>query len=338
MLKILSPNGTVCLYSKSAENYLTNGGDVANYFNNQLIESNQAIPVFISWQTDKPAHSFTVKYSENPSFDNCKTLVVVGNVNTVEVYNLLKATTYYVEISALYVDDTIEIATHTFSTIEKGPRPLKIDGIFNTRDIGGYLLSNGKRTKQNKIFRGGALSPCKDNETIGLTCSGKKYMSEVLNIKTEIDLRGREEAENGDDSAIPNANLIYATLHGYDAITVDYAQNVKKLFSVLADEKNYPIYIHCTGGADRTGTICYLINALLGVDEQTLIEDYEFTTFSYYTIRSTKSNWTEPLWGKFMNLLNSKGGQTLLENTENLLFSIGVTKEEIDSLRQIMID
>lgn len=337
MLKITSPNGTVCLYTKSAQDYLQNGGDVAKYFSEQLMESNQAIPVFISWETDKPAHSFTIKYSENKSFENCQTVVAVGNATSVEVYNLLKATTYYVEISALYTDGTIEIATHTFSTTEKGPRPLKIDGIFNTRDIGGYLLANGKRTKQNKIFRGGALSPCKDSETIGLTGSGRKYMSEVLGIKTEIDFRGREEAQKGDDSEIPNANLYYTILNGYDAI-INHAESCRELFSILANEKNYPVYLHCTGGADRTGTVCYLINALLGVDEQTLIEDYEFTTFSYYTIRSTKSEWTEPLWKKFMNIINSQEGNTLSEKVENLLLSMGVDIENINSVRKIMID
>lgn len=336
MLKITSPNGTVCLYTKSAQDYLQNGGDVAKYFNEQLIESNQAIPVFISWETDKPAHSFTVKYSENKSFENYQTVVAVGNANSVEVYNLLKATTYYVEISALYTDGTIESATHTFSTMEKGPRPLKIDGIFNTRDIGGYLLSNGKRTKQNKIFRGGALSPCKDSETIGLTGSGRRYMSEVLGIKTEIDFRGREEAQKGDDSEIPNATLFYTVLNGYDAI-INHAESCRQLFSILADEKNYPVYLHCTGGADRTGTVCYLINALLGVDEQTLIEDYEFTTFSYYTIRSSKSGWTQPLWEKFTNLLNTFEGNSVNEKVENLLLSIGVEKKDLNSLRKIMI-
>ena len=337
MLKIISPNGTACLYLKSAQDYLQNGGDVANYYKGNLIEPNQAIPVCIGWHTDKEAKSFTIKYSHSPTLKNCETVAVDGNINEINVFNLLKATTYYVEIIAHYIDNSVEKASLSFTTAEKGPRPLQIDGIYNTRDVGGYLLSNGKRTKQNKLFRGGLLSPCKDYESVGLTESGKTYMSEILGIKTEIEFRPPEESESGDDSAIPNAKLLYALIHGYDAI-INYAEGYKTLFSILANESNYPIYMHCTGGADRTGTACFLINAVLGVDEKTLIEDYEFTTFSYFATRSTASGWTQPLWEKFINLINSFKGETLNDRVENLLLSIGVTKEQILSIRRIMID
>ena len=57
------------------------------------------------------------------------------------------------------------------------------------------------------------------------------------------------------------------------------------------DEK---IYFHCTHGADRTGTIAYLIEALLGVDESDRITDYELTTLAgqsdrtrYYTKKAS---------------------------------------------------
>ena len=85
MLKILSPNGTVCLYSKSAQDYLQNGGDVANYYKGELVELTPAIPVCISWHTDKIAKSFIIKYSQNQSFENCQTVEVGGEVNEIEV-------------------------------------------------------------------------------------------------------------------------------------------------------------------------------------------------------------------------------------------------------------
>ena len=58
MLKITSPNGTVCPYLKSAQDYLANGGDVATYYKGNTVETNQAIPIIISWQTDKDAKKF----------------------------------------------------------------------------------------------------------------------------------------------------------------------------------------------------------------------------------------------------------------------------------------
>ena len=336
MINFTSPKGEICLYLNSAKDYLTHGGDVANYYVGQFIETNQAVPVIISWQTDKKVNTFTIKYSDNQAFIDCKILEVDGNVNEISVYNLLKATEYFVEITAFYEDGATEKATHSFITMEKGPRPLYIDGIYNTRDVGGYLLPSGKRTKQNLLFRGGALVPSTGYEKVGLTQKGKDYMSKTLGVKTEIDFRPPEESESGFESAIPNAKLVYAVLHGYDAI-INYAEGYKKLFSILADQDNYPVYMHCTGGADRTGTVCFLINALLGVDEKNLIEDYEFTTFSFYDKRSSTSGWTLPLWVKFKDLINSFNGETLGERIEAMLLSIGITQEEINSLRKIMI-
>ena len=64
---------------------------------------------------------------------------------------------------------------------------------------------------------------------------------------------------------------------------------IKQIFAMLADKNNYPIYFHCNAGADRTGTLALLINGLLGVDEQSLIKDYELTTISRYGKRLRSS-------------------------------------------------
>ena len=336
MIEITSPNGVAFLCSKPAQDYLKHGGDVANYCN-ENVAPNQAIPVTISWHSDKKAKSFAVKYSDNPYFFNCEKKNIDGCLNEIQVYNLLKATEYFIEISALYQDGTTEKIIRSFTTSDNGPRPIQIEGVYNTRDLGGYLLSNGKRTKQNMIFRGGALPPCKYYETVGITKNGKAYMSDTLGKKTEIDFRSPQEAENGKDSTIPRAKLVYAYINGYDEI-INCTEGYRKLFSLLADKKNYPIYLHCTGGADRTGTVCFLINALLNVDNQSLIEDYEFSSFSYYNIRSINGGWTMPFWENFTNLINSFDGKNINERVEKLMLSIGVTQEEIGSLRKIMIN
>ena len=55
---------------------------------------------------------------------------------------------------------------------------------------------------------------------------------------------------------------------------------LKRIFELLADESNYPIYYHCNAGADRTGTLTFLINGLLGVSYEDLTRDFEVTSFS----------------------------------------------------------
>jgi hypothetical protein len=159
-------------------------------------------------------------------------------------------------------------------------------------------------------------------------------MSEVLGIKTEIDFRSPIEANNYGGSPIPNAELIYVTLGGY--AEAFRQSEYKELFSMLADVNKYPIYMHCTGGADRTGTVSFLLNALLGVSETELIQDYELTSFSVYGQRNTQHGEYFKYFQEFFERLNTYTGDTLQEKTENYMLAIGVTAEEIASIKAIM--
>ena len=117
-----------------------------------------------------------------------------------------------------------------------------------------------------------------------------------------------------------------------------FRQSYKNVFSALAVRENYPIYMHCTGGADRTGTVSFLLNALLGVDESDLIHDYEFTSFSFYGVRDSKTGFYADYFIPFRNTLETFEGETLAEKTASYLLSIGVTQDEIDSIRSILIE
>ena len=92
-------------------------------------------------------------------------------------------------------------------------------------------------------------------------------------------MRNRSEASSPPE----RANIVYfnlpAGVYG-QFFNSQYQESVKKIFELLADTDNYPIYLHCEGGADRTGVICYLLNALLGVSDEDLLTDFELTSFS----------------------------------------------------------
>ncbi len=114
-------------------------------------------------------------------------------------------------------------------------------------------------------------------------------------------------------------------------------ENYRKVFSLMADKSNYPMYFHCTGGADRTGTVSFLVNALLGVSEADLIHDYEFTTFSIYGQRNIQQGDYSGYFQDFITKLKSFDGETLAEKTENYMLSIGMTEEKISSLKEIFL-
>jgi protein-tyrosine phosphatase len=212
---------------------------------------------------------------------------------------------------------------------------MKVDGIYNVRDLGGYITQDGKRTAQGLLCRGGSLTPASVYPH-DLTDEGKAYMSEVMGIKTEIDFRPPSEAGGHTESPIPGANLVYITIGGYADAFGGYAQGYKEFFSALAVKENYPIYYHCTGGADRTGTVSFLLNGLLGVSELECLQDYEITSFSIYNVRNSKNGPYADYFQKFRTQLETFAGNTLQEKVESYLLSIGLTGTEIANIKAIM--
>lgn len=333
-LKIISPKGVVYPYIDIVKNYLESNKGVEEFYEKV---GNAYAPVTIEWKnTYENVRSIKVEYSVSEDMSGAETTELEGYKTKLNLYNLLKGTKYYVRVTAVLAGGEEKSAVSSFETTDLGARFMKIDGIFNVRDLGGYTTASGERTLQNMFFRGGALSPESHGwyDYVKLSESGKKYMSEKLGIKTDFDLRSAPENLGLTVSTIPNANLEYYGVNGYLSAFTETAA-YRKVFSALSDKSKYPVYLHCTGGADRTGTVSFLVNALLGVDERTLIQDYELTSFSIYELRNYNS--TVYQFRQFVEKLKTYEGDTLRKKTENYMLSIGVTETEIYNIRAIML-
>ena len=57
-----------------------------------------------------------------------------------------------------------------------------------------------------------------------------------------------------------------------------YQYAIRCIIEWLRDGK--VVYFHCHGGADRTGTLAFLLEGLLGVSESDMSKDFELTTYS----------------------------------------------------------
>lgn len=294
-----------------------------------------ALPVSIKWENEyQNVESFTVAYATKPDFSDALFAYAKGSESEVSVYNLYRATFYYVKVIANMKDGTHHTATSTFQTGDMGPRVIHLDGASNARDLGGYMTSSGKRTLQGLVYRSGQLDDMYGQHDTELTVFGKYTASKVLGIKVDFDFR-----KMTDPSPIPDATCIYIPVSGYALGSENGRDDIRKAFSVLSNINNYPIVFHCQGGADRTGTIAYLFNALLGVSELDIVRDYEFTSFSVYYYRTiTHKSYIAKEDYKFFETLNAQEGDTLQERVENYLLSIGVTAEEIANIRSIMFE
>lgn len=279
---------------------------------------------------------YTLRYFPVGQGEKAEEISLSKNTRYYDLFNLFKNRDYTWSVTATLEDGTNYTEEATFHTTGIGPRVLRIRSVYNTRDAGGYVTESGQVTKQGMIIRGGTLP-----ET--LPEHAQKVFTETLSIRMELDLRGYT-AESGfrTESPIEGARLEQIQVDGYSgAFDPDWTENYRQVFSLMANPDNYPMYVHCTAGADRTGTVIFLVNALLGVPEELLIQDYEMTSFSVHGVRSTyepKDGGFGSLMAFFQNRLNRQSGDTLAEKAESYMLSIGVTQEEIDSIRSIMLE
>ena len=332
-ITITGGTGEVFPYDERIKAYLEapHGSNVADYL---FKTDNQARPITLAWEIVGEVSSLTLAYGlTGCSAEDITEIGLDKQTKSFELYNLYKNCDYTWTLTATFANGETMTQTAAFRTTDLGPRTLYIEGVYNTRDAGGYKTADGRVTKQGMIYRGGELPA-------SLSEQAQTFLSQTVGIKLEIDLRGYgSESGNRDHSPINGAELTYSVTDGYmGAFNPNLTGHFAHAFSCMAYEENYPIYAHCTGGADRTGTVMFLLNALLGVPEETLIKDFEFTSFSYYGERNSRGDtFYGDLFQQFWAKLNSLEGETLADKTETYMLSIGVTQEEINNIRAIML-
>ena len=116
-------------------------------------------------------------------------------------------------------------------------------------------------------------------------------------IKTIIDLRAPEEREAQKDVELKGVNNINIPLNAdkrtkviekmglslpdledcYEQLVdISRKESWSKIFNVYLND-NGPILCHCTSGKDRTGIVSAILLKALGVDEETIFNDYLIT-------------------------------------------------------------
>ena len=149
-------------------------------------------------------------------------------------------------------------------------------------------------------------------------------MLDIYGIKTDIDLRA--DTPLSMDALGSQVEHRYYDMVMYEGIfTENGKEKIRSVFSDLANPDNYPIYLHCTYGCDRTGTVCYLLEALLGVSKGDLLREYGLSNMNISLIKNVE------------NGLGAYSGNNIKEQTESYLLSCGVTEYQIESIRNIFL-
>ena len=246
-------------------------------------------PIQLEWTA--PAGytgKYTVKYSTKADLSAWNGVVV--NENKAELVNLLTDTVYYWKVETETGNHDSAIGSFktkgSFRTIQAGPA-------YNVRDMGGKMTSSGRRTKQGLIFRGGELTdhwfrgtnPVQEHI---VTCDATtvRVLHDNLKVRNEIDIRSPGAETDNQNHSYLGSDVAFnqlATGSGFASmwnISGGNKSNLKTIFKMFGQAtKDAAVYYHCWGGADRTGTSCFILNGLLGVSFLEACMDYEFTSF-----------------------------------------------------------
>lgn len=225
-----------------------------------------------------------------------------------------------------------------FAIVAEPPRLVYMPGVGNSRDLGGWVGLGGRRVRQGRIYRSGALESVKN---------GKRYSkvkpedaAEIVRrygIRTELDLRSESEI-GGIDSSVLGPSVKWVNLHaGFyaGALCERGRKEYRAIFDLLLDELRYPIIYHCAAGQDRTGTLSFTLNALLGVSEDDLFRDWEMSGLANPSARFVH----EKCIDKFVTELKKEyPAPTVRESCEKFVRACGVTDEEIARFRKFMLE
>lgn len=216
------------------------------------------------------------------------------------------------------------------------PNVLPLEKVRNPRDIGGYVGYQGRKVKMHRLIRSGKIS--------NITSKDEKFLLDYGLTKI-IDLRSPLECHKMPDSQIPgvehldisiaeddNTNggkkdldKVFATYRkdqyaGFKMmcdryrshVVKEHAQNsLHKILEVLANTKEGAILYHCSEGKDRTGIVTVMILYILGVDMETIRQDYLYSNYMLDGYRAKRDR-----------IIQEKGGNLCLRANMRILGSV----------------
>jgi protein-tyrosine phosphatase len=171
-------------------------------------------------------------------------------------------------------------------------RLIAFEGTENFRDLGGHPTRFGVPVRWGTLYRSDGLQALTDTDveryhTLGVrvvydlrrdserVSRPNRVPSEAHCMMTPVDARGEVAADRlaavDRDGGEAMLRAMYAQMVAYSLPVI------AGVLTGMADAGRLPAVFHCHAGKDRTGLIAALVLETLGVERETVLDDYEVT-------------------------------------------------------------
>ena len=236
--------------------------------------TDRPLPVMLSWEGGRATR---ILLSTSPLFEDAREVATDAD-SPVSIYNLVPGVDYYYRIldgeKVLKQGGVTPVGPlRMISTYPGSERPRR--AVYNMRDLGGWRTADGRQhIAYGKVYRGSNI------DNLNADPFAKDLFLKELGISVDFDLRGYKGDEN--DPHVDGLTYYQLPLRkNFEGGTGQTERLYKKALRQIIGwlDEGRVVYFHCAAGADRTGTLAFLIEALLGVGESDLSKDFELTTF-----------------------------------------------------------
>lgn len=288
----------------------------------------------LTWDYSGNPLYYIVTIADNPKFENAAYIKTTGK--SVELEDLYTGATYSWKVTAVYSDHTVVSDRFGFMT-KWAVRGVKLEGVSNSRDVGGYNTEYGVKTREGLTYRMSCLESNLWGSSNGIKQVSQDKLFNNFGIQFEIDLRGNSSSYL---SQMPRYLGVSAPYYYSLIIDPAYKTALTKEVKAFANPENYPMLYHCQIGRDRTGTIAFIINCICGVSEKNLRLDYECSALSTSGNEAKVESYAAQAAGinKMITFFKDYSDGTMGENCAQWCVDyLGVTYEEINNIREILL-
>lgn len=258
--------------------------------------------------------------------------------------NLEVDTDYRCRFEAVRDGAVVATAESRFRTADRAPRLLKVEGMRNFRDLGGRRGLDGRRVRQGLVYRSHGLNENARHKKGEPSVTGKSYLTpaslrylvETLGIRTDLDLRADQETWGMTGSPLgPEVRWVHVSSEAYHALLSEKGRAAfTECFRLFLDDGNYPIVFHCMAGADRTGSLAFVLNGLLGVEEEELWKDWE----AHMWVDANPDFRHQWRMESLSRDFNGFPGESFADKCESFVLSCGFTKADVARFHEKMLE